>query len=156
MTRYAATTTVSSEKTRLEVERTLRKYGADQFAYGWDDHADRAMIGFRVTGRQIRIELPMPSSTEKRITHTQTGLKRSEGSRQEMYEQAIRQRWRALLLVIKAKLEAIDSGISTIEKEFLADVVLPDGRTLGEYVAPQLERAYAENRMPQLLPGPSS
>ena len=35
------------------------------------------------------------------------------------WEQACRQRWRALALVIKAKLEAIDAEISTFEEEFL-------------------------------------
>lgn len=36
----------------------------------------------------------------------------------------------------------------------MADVVLPDGRTLSEWVAPQLARAYESAEMPALLPGP--
>lgn len=31
---YAENTSVSSEKSRAEIERTLQKYGADQFMYG--------------------------------------------------------------------------------------------------------------------------
>lgn len=54
--------------------------------------------------------------------------------------------------IIKAKLEAIDSGISTVEYEFFYDFVLPNGQTLGEYMAPQVASAYDDGIMPPLLP----
>ena len=59
-------------------------------------------------------------------------------------------------MVIKAKLVAVEAGISTIEREFLADVVLPDGHTVGQWVAPQLDKIYERGEMPALLPGASS
>ena len=49
---YAEKTTVSTEKSRAEIERTLTRYGADQFMYGWDQ--EQAVIGFRLVGRQIK------------------------------------------------------------------------------------------------------
>ena len=52
----------------------------------------------------------------------------------------------------KAKLEAVESGISTVEREFFYDVVLPDGKTIGEWMAPQLETAYQTGTMPPMLP----
>jgi hypothetical protein len=61
-------------------------------------------------------------------------------------------RWRALFLVIKAKLEAIDVGILTIEEAFLADTVLPDRHTVAEVMLPQIEGAYTSGTMPPLLP----
>jgi hypothetical protein len=33
---YAANTTVAPEKSRAEIERTLRRYGADAFSYGYE------------------------------------------------------------------------------------------------------------------------
>ena len=57
------------------------------------------------------------------------------------------------LLVIKAKLEAVEAQISTIEDEFLAHIALPDGRTVGEWLGPQLGAVYAQHAMPALLPG---
>ena len=42
MTRYAADTQVSVDASRAEIERTLTRYGATAFMYGWD--ADRAII----------------------------------------------------------------------------------------------------------------
>jgi hypothetical protein len=66
------------------------------------------------------------------------------------------QRWRALALVIKAKLEAVAAGITTVEQEFLAHIVLPDGHTtVGTWMAPQLAAAYDAGTMPALLPGVS-
>jgi hypothetical protein len=58
--------------------------------------------------------------------------------------------------VIKAKLEAVAAGITTIEDEFLAHTVLPDGSTFGEWAKPQLEEAYRLGSMPThlLIEGP--
>ena len=67
-------------------------------------------------------------------------------------EQHRKSRWRALYLVIKAKLEAVDIGITTIEEAFLADTVLPDRRTVAEVMQPQIESAYSTGNMPPLLP----
>jgi hypothetical protein len=57
--------------------------------------------------------------------------------------QQIRSRWRALLLVIKAKLEAVDIGILTAEDAFMAETILPDRQTVAEYMRPHIESAYA-------------
>ena len=45
---------------------------------------------------------------------------------------------RTLLPIILAKLEAVESGITTLESQFLANVVLPDGGTVD---APQVDEA---------------
>jgi hypothetical protein len=151
MPRYAAQTEVPSDRSRAEIERTLRRYGATAFAYGWE--GDTAQIAFKLDGRQIRFRLPLPDPQSREFTVTPTGRKRSASATEDAYEQAVRQRWRALALVIKAKLEAVEAGISTVEDEFLAAVMLPDGRTVGDWLAPQLAAAYSRNTMPALLPG---
>ena len=131
MTRYASRTKVPASQSRVEIEKTLARYGADGFLYGHVD--EQAMIAFRMNGRQVKFVLPMPD----------TG------------PQAIRQRWRAALLVIKAKLEAIESGIVTFDDEFLANIVLPDGQTVGQFMGPQIKRVYETGEMPPLLPRPT-
>ncbi|MFN7930906.1 MAG: hypothetical protein U0Y68_23875 [Blastocatellia bacterium] len=67
-------------------------------------------------------------------------MKRTSTQAYEAWEQATRQKWRALALVIKAKLEAVESGITTIEQEFLPFIVAADGRTVGEHLIPQLDQ----------------
>ncbi len=149
MTRYAANTEVSSSRSRDEIEQTLTRYGADQFMYGWQD--DAAMIGFRMDGRHIRFVLPMPSKDDKAFTHHSRGLRTPEATLKE-YEQAVRQKWRALALVVKAKLEAVQSGIALFEDEFMANIVLPDGGTVGDFMRPQIAEAYRIGSPPRLLP----
>ena len=148
---YAAETTVPAEKSRAEIERTLQRYGASQFMYGYNEH--HSMIAFVVGGRQVRFILPMPDKNDPQFTMTPAGRKRRDAdSMLAAYEKATRQRWRALALVIKAKLEAVESGITVFEDEFLAHLVLPDGTTAGEWLKPQIDRAYETGQMPKELP----
>lgn len=114
MSRYAAGTEVSSDRSRSEIERTLRRYGASAFAYAWEGAV--AQIAFKLADRQIRFRLPLPDPGSAEFTLTPAKrTRRSPEAAEAAYEQAVRQRWRALSLVIKAKLEAVESGISTVE-----------------------------------------
>ena len=151
MARYAENTAVASDRSRSEIERTLRRYGASAFAYGWQGHT--AQIMFEMAGRRIKFGLPLPDPSSRDFTFTPTGRERSASAAEDAYEQAVRQRWRALALVIKAKLEAVEAGISTVEDEFLAHVALPAGGTVGEWMRPRLGEVYATGNMPALLPG---
>lgn len=148
MGKYASNTNVSSELSRIEIEKTLIRYGADNFAYAMT--AGKALIGFTMHERQIKFVLPLPVKEEFRLTPT--GRTRTESSQYEAWEQACRQRWRALSLVIKAKLEAVECGISVFEDEFMANIVLPDGKTVGEYIKPEIEQAYINGTVPSILP----
>jgi hypothetical protein len=67
-------------------------------------------------------------------------------------QQQVRSRWRALLLVIKAKLEAVYLGVLTVDDAFLAETVRRDRQTVAEYMAPQIESAYATGKIAPLLP----
>lgn len=147
---YAENTSVSSEKSRAEIEHTLVRYGADQFMYGWNEHG--AVIQFRATGRFVKFVLPMPSKDEQRFTVTPGG-RRSRSNEQALraWEQETRRRWRALALAVKAKLEVVASGIATFEDEFMANIVLPGGETVGEWMAPQIAEAYTSGEMPERM-----
>lgn len=148
MSRYAERTRIGADRSRGEIERTLQRYGADQFLYGWRDGS--AIVGFRMKARMVRFVLPMPSRED--FNRSPRGRQRCKNTVQQAWEQATRQRWRALALIIKAKLEAVDAGISQFDDEFLAHIVLPDNRTVGECLAPQIAAAYESGRMPKLLP----
>lgn len=153
---YAKNTTVSAARSEAEIKDLLRKYGADQYMSG--EGGGRAIIGFSCRERKVRFELRFPAKDDERFTHVKRANryykeKRTEKGAAEAYEQEIRRLWRALALVIKAKLEAVDSGITTFENEFLAHIILPDGSTVGATVAPRLAEAYSSGKMPLLLPG---
>lgn len=148
---YAEKTSVSVSKTKADIEDLIQKAGAGQFVSGYKENM--AVIGFSLANRQIRFVLPLPDKQEQKFWFTpERRTKRSEKQAYEAWEQACRSRWRSLYLIIKAKLEAVNSGISTIEREFFYDIVLPDGKTVGEFMAPQIETAYKTGEMPPLLP----
>jgi hypothetical protein len=151
MTRYAEGTAVTPTRSREEIERTLTRFGAAQFAYAWDQ--GRAAIAFEVKGRQIRFVLPMPDRQDRQFTHTPArGHRRSTDAASEAFEQAVRERWRSLALVIKAKLAAVEAGVVSFEDEFLAHTVLPGGATVADHVQPKVREAYATGELPALLP----
>ena len=148
---YAEKTTVSVAKSKADIEDMVQRAGAGQFVSGYKDNL--AVIGFTMADRQIRFILPLPSKDEKQFWYTpERRNKRSDEQAYAAWEQACRSKWRSLFLIIKAKLEAVESGISTVEREFFYDIVLPDGKTVGEWMAPQLEAGYESGKMPPLLP----
>lgn len=149
---YAEKTTVPVSRTKADIEDLVQKHGADQFISGYRN--DLAMIGFSLAGRQIRFLLPLPDKQAREFQYTPgRGQRRTEDAAHAAWEQACRSKWRALYLIIKAKLEAVEAGISTVEREFLADIMLPDGSTAGEWMEPQIEAAYQTGQMPPMLPG---
>lgn len=140
---YAERTTVSTQASRADIERTLEKYGATAFVSGWDQRQHVATVMFDIAHRRIRFVLPLPDPTSPEFTRTATGRSRSAAAQREEFERAQRQRWRALLLVIKAKLEAVEAGITTVDDEFLAHILVPGtDQTVGGSVGPDVARAY--------------
>lgn len=151
MTRYASETTVPVAKSKAEIEATVTKYGATAFMSMQGQGV--AAILFEAHGRRVQFKLPLPrlSDFEYGLRHRRR-VKLTTDQQQAAFEQACRQKWRALNLVVKAKLEAVESGITTFEDEFLAHIVLPDGKTIGDWMRPQLAAAYERGTMPPLLP----
>ena len=146
--RYAQRTDVSSERSKAEIERLLTRYGATSFASGWQH--DEAVIQFVMHERRIKFLLPLPSKTAAEFTQSKRG-RRDDALAYKLWEQATRQRWRALALVVKAKLEAVEANIATFEEEFLAHIVMPNGKTVSELVLPAIENAYKTGKVSQLL-----
>lgn len=163
--RYASGTTVDVSKSRAELEGLLKKHGASQWAVFQDDAKGMAVVQFRISERLVRLKLRVERSVLNpnerdwgKSQHAPQGWNSWTVQRRKEWiakenEQAEREAWRRLILVTKGKLEFVADGLSTIEREFLADIMLPNGTTVGEFTAPQLTEAYESGRMPPLLPG---
>lgn len=135
---YAARTTVDQHTTRADIEKLLAKAGATAFVYGSEQA--KATLMFKLRDRFIRFTLPLPEIGDRAVDRLRA-------------EQGVRSRWRALFLVIKAKLESVDSGIVTFEDEFLSNTITPSGETVSQWLQPQLKIAYERGTMPPLLLG---
>jgi hypothetical protein len=144
---YAQGTEVSVERTQAELSTLLRKRGAPSVAVG--QTAAAGVIQFELEDRQIRFTVPMPDPA--RLQHTKTGAQRTEAQLRNALAAEERRRWRALLLVVKAKFEAVESEIVTFESEFLAQTVMPDNQTVLEHVREPIARAYVEGHVRPLL-----
>lgn len=147
---YAQDTSVSVSKSKEDIERVLRRYGASKFASGWDE--DSATIAFEASGRMVRFVVTLPQLSDFALSPA--GRKRTAASQMASWEQASRSIWRSLKLCIQAKMEAIAAGIATFDDEFLAYLVLGDGRTVSEHVAPSLNNSISTPR--QLMLGSGS
>lgn len=145
--RYADGTTVSVSSSQSEIRKTLTAYGASGFAFGQDEN--HYLVMFRAHDRNVRFAVPAPTLDDVALTASR---KRRTPTQQQAALVAEEKRlWRCLALAIKAKLEVVQSGIATFEDEFLHATVLPSGRTVGEELAPVVEQAYIEGRMPSEL-----
>jgi hypothetical protein len=136
---YAEGTTVSVEKSRAELDTLLGKHGAQQRGIMSDEAQNRAIVGFVLHDRRYKLVIPLPAPTppskseEPRAWAFWSDAQRKAYIQKE-HEQACRARWRAIVMLVKAKLEVVRIGLSSVEKEFLADLLLPDGRTAGETI----------------------
>ena len=142
---YAGTTTVTPDRSKTRVERTLKRHGAGQFIYGW--HDDGAVVGLRIKAIPVRLTLPLPSREEfptyrQKTRYGPPTKTRTPEEASKAHAQTERQRLRTLSLIIKAKLEAVESGITTLEEHFLPQMVLPDDSTVSSWLMPQSEKPW--------------
>jgi hypothetical protein len=127
---YAQDTTVSSYKSESEIRKMLKQLGADRFAVA--EVEGNIEIRFAVGSVVYQIARP--------------DLPEIKGKSEEQRERAA---WRALVLLVKAKMVAIDQGITTVEREFMADTVLPHGAKLIDHYEELIESNY-ESGVPQI------
>lgn len=138
---YAESTSVSVARSKAEIENIIRKYGADSFGTMSTPGFDQ--IAFSIGASRVRFDLPLPDQNDPRFVPTRNNYRKSKKERAyEAWEQECRSLWRALFLVIKAKLEAVASGITTFDSEFMAHLIVgPRGQTVHQMVMPQIEAA---------------
>lgn len=151
---YAAATTVPFERSVADIVTTIKRAGAQQIGQ-MDDPAFFA-IQFTLGERMIRFRLPMPTMSEMPMRDGRNRLL-SRKQREERLDQTKRSRARALLLVIKAKIESVESGIETIEQAFLANVVMSNGETVYDRISQPIAIEYQTGRpdhVAGLLGGP--
>lgn len=131
MARYAEGTSVPAENSIAEIQKTVARFGASGFGYGYE--GDQVMVMFKVKGRQVRFFLTIPDRKDFARTPPPAQRLRTADMITKAHGQAVRERYRALALIIKAKLAAVEAGIREFDQEFMADLVLPgEGKTVGQ------------------------
>lgn len=140
MSKYAKNTKVPIGRSRIEIEKVLKRYGIDNFFFGTSPRGDG--IGFNYNGRTIKFGIPLPKREDFKATNT--------GGQD--FKRAMRQRYRVLVIALKAKLEMVDIGLTTFEEEFLAQTCLADGNTVSEFMElPENLKLLEKTGMPKML-----
>lgn len=158
---YASGTAVTEDRSRAEIEKLLTKIGAARFAVMTDVEARKATIGFQFKNLRIEMSISLPNVNDKKFKHTPSGRWTvSEDRAYQEYLAEVRRRWRSLALALKAKMVAVDDGITTFEHEFLPYMIAADGQSVAAKLMPDVERAMAGGglhvtMLPALPPGES-
>ncbi len=143
--RYAEGTEVSVERSRVELEKLLVQHGAEGFMNAYSSAG--AMLVCDLHGLRLRWDIPMPREEDLRTAKKP----RTKEAVRNALDAEWKRRWRALCLIVKAKLEVTSSGERSLEHEFMADVMLPDRSTVGMALAHQLKEAANSGNLPSLL-----
>lgn len=124
--RYAEGTKVSVESSRAEITGILTKHDVQRM--GWMGGPDGDQLMFELGGGSYRLDIPKPTMDE--VRHIYRHLYASQVDWQSKLDGEWRRRWRANVLLLKAKLEFIDSGDTTLERELLPYRLLKGGQTV--------------------------
>ena len=117
---FARDTKVPVIQSRRQLEDYLQRQGAQGFASAWDPDGDTIEFLWGHDAQRYRVRFRLPK------------VKRNE--------QEERRRWRALLLVVKSKIEAVRTGIAIFEEEFLAHIVDErSNQTVGQILVPRIK-----------------
>lgn len=148
---FAKGTTVSEDKTLSEIKATLIRFGADRDSFTCAERGNQVGIQFTVGTRTVRITMLLPD--REAFGRDRYGRRRPDTAIDKDWLQACREHWRTLAIAVKAKLAMIEKGLSSFEREFLADILLPSGETVGERVVPAIDDALATGEVPPLITG---
>lgn len=146
---YAEDTSIELEASITQIVTLVKRVGGERIGQFHDN--DRYHVWFSLGERQIRFTVPL-------VTEYSGPAKAGNGRAidpRKWIDQRNRQKGRALMLVIKAKLESVESGVETFEQAFLSNIVCHNGQTVYERIKEPLAIEYAEGKpMPLMLEGP--
>ena len=147
---YAKGTDVPVSRSQDELRTMLKKHNAARIGVLEDD--GRIEVLFVINNRRVKFGATIPDADAFLITPG--GQKRTLANADRARDQFIKERWRGLVFLIRAKLESVEQGYELFEEAFMANIVLPESnQTLGEQILPALAEAYRTNT-PLLLNAP--
>ena len=145
MRRFAEETSVPISRSRGEIDKLLRDWGATGIQ--WTDQFDLDCVTLQFIWPRdeerymARFSVGLPSE-QKLAPHAVDGRsgRTSERKLAALLVNRGRREHRVLLLWLKAALNAVDAGIVSAETIFLPFLVGRDGRTVAEVAVPRLSQ----------------
>lgn len=131
--RYAENTSVSVDSSRGEMSGILAKHGVQRMAWGTEPEGDT--LQFELDGRRFMFRIAKPTVDSLRERDGGQYVYPHNVDWQAKVAQEWRRRWRAHVLLLKAKLEFVEAGDSTLEREFMPFLMLANGSTVEQALA---------------------
>lgn len=140
---YAEGTKVPLEQTQAEISNMLARLSCSQTMTMQNDK--EFTVAFVLGGVAYKMSVPKPDETSKDYTHVKVNARASKAATPDQVQAKVRQemarRMRALAALIKARLVAIDEGVTTMERAFIGDIVTgPNGQTVADMILPQIAK----------------
>jgi len=115
---------------KAEIEMTLGKLGASDFEFGYS--RESAFVSFTFRGQAVRFSMPLPARKSR--------ARDQERARDHwMADCAVN--WELLQDLLVKKLTMVKVELTSFEEEFMARLVMPDGRTFAEHAWPLIKPA---------------
>ena len=130
--RYAEGTRVEVQSSRGEITGILAKHGVERM--GWTSEPAGDSLVFDLHGGTYRLTMTKPTAESLRARDGHEYTYPDNVDWKAKAAQEWRRVWRANVLLLKAKLEFIDGGDTTIDRELLPYRVLKGGQTLEELI----------------------
>jgi hypothetical protein len=131
--RFAEGTDVSVERSRGEITGILTSHGVLRQAWASEPEGDT--LQFELQNYTYRFKITRPTLAEVKAQHEADGHRWSlVYDQQAKVDAEWRRRWRANVLLLKAKLEFADGEASTVLRELMPYALLKGGMTLEESV----------------------
>jgi hypothetical protein len=147
---YAEKTEVAVEKSIAEIISMVKRSGAQRVMQY--EEPESFTIQFELRERMVKFRVVLPTIDQMpRVNGNNVSLDARQ--RLDRLAQAHRQKARALMLVIKAKLESVESKVESFEQAFLPNVVLADGKTVYERIKEPIAIEYQTAKPSMLLLG---
>lgn len=124
---------MSVDSSRGEISGILAKHGVQRM--GWFTEPERDVLQFEIGGQSYRLHIDRPTAEELRKQRSGDYAYPHNIDWQGKAAQEWKRRWRANVLLLKAKLEfAADGETSTLARELMPYMLLEDGRTLEQAI----------------------
>lgn len=127
---YAEGTTTSVESSRAEIAGILAKHGV--LRQGFISEPEGDTLQFELDGHQFRLTIARPSMDE--VKQVYAHLYSPQVDWPAKLDAEWRRRWRANVLLLKAKLEFADGVTSTVTDELMPYMLVSPSTTLREAI----------------------
>lgn len=140
---YAESTSVPVSRSRGEIDRLLRDWGAKGLQ--WSDDFERGVVMLRFLWHfdgqdyMARFSLHIPTHAELKKEAVLKNGKFSESKMQKLQNDVGKREHRLLLLFLKAALNAVQDGLIPAEVLFLPFLEGKDGQTVAEIAIPRMK-----------------